>query len=235
MINQVQNLKSDDQSMTDRESDIITDFAAGNLSPAKHALVSCAMELNPSLAKAAAFETNIAAVLMNDAKSQALSPLLIEETLKKLPSRGGASSPSNDNQNCDIGAALVPPSLSEMIDKDGFNGLEWRKIIPGLMIHDLIGDHKTTDGERLFLLKAESGVTIPEHSHVGEEWSLILKGAYMADERSYNRGDLHIEDASTEHAPTVVGSETCICLVVTEGPLDMKRWIPRLFQKFIGF
>ena len=97
-----------------------------------------------------------------------------------------------------------------------------------------LGNRRYEDGERLYLLKAKGGMKMPEHSHKGEEWSLILTGSYSIGDKTYRRGDLHIEDDTVTHAPHIDEGEDCICLVMTEGPLVMKSWIPKIVQKVVG-
>jgi len=108
-------VRSDVDVLTNRQSDAVTDYAAGNLSPAKHALMACVVETNPAIAAEAA-----------------------------------------------------------------------------------------------------------------------LKGSYRTDTQRYFRGDLHIADETTDHAPYVEEGEDCICLVVTQGQLHMKSWLPRLIQQVVG-
>jgi putative transcriptional regulator len=210
--------------------DAITDYAAGNLSPAKHAIMSCVVELNPRAAKKAAFETNVAATLMSEIRPVPLSPLFIGETLAKLPPR----EPMDVAANVDPRDRLAPKPLRDLMGGQGLGDIEWKSLVPGVAVHDVLGNRRTRDGDRLYLLRAKGGVSMPEHSHRGEEWTLILSGSYLANDRVYARGDLHIEDENTEHAPQIAEGEDCICLVMTQGPLKMKSWLPRIVQQVVG-
>ena len=75
---------------------------------------------------------------------------------------------------------------------------------------------------------------MPDHSHTGEEWTLILTGSYTVGEKRFTRGDLHIEDETETHAPHIDEGEDCICLVMTQGPLKMQGWLPKVVQKVVG-
>jgi len=98
-------------------------------------------------------------------------------------------------------------------------------------MHDILGGRDT---ERLYLLRAKRGISLPEHSHTGEEWTLLLTGGYEASGVNYTRGDLHISNDEVEHSPKLDGHEDCMCLVMTEGPLKLKGFLPRLLQPLIG-
>lgn len=73
---------------------------------------------------------------------------------------------------------------------------------------------------------------MPEHSHVGEEWTLILQGSYHVGTTQYTRGDLKIEDENCTHMPIIDPGKDCICLVLTEGPMQPTGLVPRLLMAF---
>lgn len=225
---------SETNRLDDHHIEAVTGFAAGHLSPAKHALMACVVELNPQLAEAAAFETNIAASLMTDIRPVPLSPMLIGQTLAKLEYRDTPFVPANDDADQDLESRLAPKPLRDLMNGQGLRDISWKSIVPGVAVHDVLGNRKTKDADRLYLLRAKGGMKLPEHSHNGEEWTLILTGSYASDNQSYSRGDLHIADSSTAHAPHISEGEDCICLVVAQGRLTMKNWLPKIVQQVVG-
>lgn len=227
-------VRSDVDVLTNRQSDAVTDYAAGNLSPAKHALMACVVETNPAIAAEAAFETDVAASLMTDIRPVPLSPFLIGDTLEKLALSSTYETAANDGTHSDLEMRLAPKPLRDLMQGAGLRDIKWKSLIPGVAVHDVLGNRKTRTGDRMYLLRAKGGIQLPEHSHEGEEWTLILKGSYRTDTQRYFRGDLHIADETTDHAPYVEEGEDCICLVVTQGQLHMKSWLPRLIQQVVG-
>jgi len=217
--------------LQDRQSDAVTDYAAGNLSPAKHALMACALELNPDLAEAAAFETHIAASLMSEMRPSTLSPFLIGETLAKLPAPHPAQLAANDME---VELPLSTKPLENLLKQKSLQALKWKSVLPGIAVHNLLSSRKSRGRERLYLFRAKGGMQMPEHSHVGEEWTLILSGSYVSDDIRYSRGNLHIADETIEHAPRAEEGEDCICLVVMRGPPVMKSFFPKILQKVVG-
>ncbi len=216
----------------DKQSEAITGYAAGSLSPARHALMACAVEINPDLEVAATFETDVAASLMTEIRPVPLSPMLIGETLAKLPYV--SNRPANDSAHSDLRMRLAPKPLRDLMAGTGLRDIKWKSIVPGVAVHDILGNRKTRTGDRMYLLRAKGGMQLPEHSHHGEEWTLILTGSYQTENNSYHRGDLHIADETTAHAPYVKEGEDCICLVVTQGQLHMKSWLPKILQQVVG-
>jgi len=231
MIMQAHSLASDISVPLTTQDDIISEYVAGHLSPAKDAVIACAIELNADLADSAALQTDIASLYLEDTPSAPLCPLFIGEVLEKLPDCA-TPVPANDIAKKDADIASMP--VRSLINKDGLDSIQWKSLIPGVAVHDVLGDRKTKDGDRLYLLKAKGGMCMPEHSHTGEEWSLILTGAYHVDGKTYRRGDLHIENETSQHSPEIAEGEDCICLIMTEGPLIMKHWIPKLVQRIVG-
>lgn len=216
-------------------ADIVTDYAAGNLSPAKHALMSCAVELNADLAATASFQTDIAANLIQDIRPVPLSPLLIGETLAKLTykmDRDISHLAANDPESGEPRQA--PKPLRDLMGGTGLREITWKSLVPGIAVHDVLGNRRTKNGDRLYLLRAKGGMRMPEHSHIGEEWTLILDGAYSSNGKTYRRGDIHIEDETETHAPEIVEGGDCICLVMAQGPVVMKNWLPKIVQQVVG-
>ncbi len=88
-------------------------------------------------------------------------------------------------------------------------------MVPGVLEHRLDG----FPGEEVRLVRADPGCRILQHSHSGDEATLVLTGALRDGTQVFTRGDLSLAGAQDEHSPEVVGSETCVCLLVLSGPL----------------
>jgi len=187
--------------------DVITDYAAGNLSPAKHVILACQSEISEAVAERVAFQENIAASMVEDSDGEALSPLFMGNVLAALPPQELAT----DGPTDDPIDGLAPKSLRHMLGH-GLQDMKWKSLVPGIAVHDILGNRKTKDGDRLYLLKAKGGMKMPDHGH----------------------NDLHIEDETEIHSPHIDEGEDCICLVMTQGPLEMQGWLPKMVQKVVG-
>ena len=207
--------------------DIITEYATGTLSPAKHIIVACQSEIAEAVAERVAFQEEVAASFIEEADGQSLSPLFMGNVLANLPQQESA------NENAVPKQGLAPKSLRHLLGH-GLKELKWKSLVPGVAVHDILGDRKTKDGDRLYLLRAKGGMRMPDHGHNGEEWTLILTGSYRIGDKRFSRGDLHIEDETEIHSPHIDEGEDCICLVMTQGPLKMQGWLPKVVQKVVG-
>lgn len=117
-------------------------------------------------------------------------------------------------------------------EKLGFewHKLPWRSGISGLRIARL-QDH---DDERIWLLHAQPGLAMPEHTHGGSELTLVLHGAYRSGATQFNVGDIDENDEGITHRQTVTPDNDCISLLVFEGRLKYTGWMG-LAQRFLKF
>jgi putative transcriptional regulator len=126
----------------------------------------------------------------------------------------------------------VPKPICNMIGNVPLDQLKWKTKAPGIAVFDiaLSPGGKT----KLQLIKVASGKKIPEHTHGGEELTLILRGSYSDKTGQYQRGDIADLDEDIEHQPIVDSDIDCICLIATEAPAKYRSIWARLAQPFVG-
>lgn len=89
--------------------------------------------------------------------------------------------------------------------------------------------------ERAHLLWAKPGADIATHRHIGREVVLVLKGAFWDEGVRYGPGDIAVGEDGSVHAPTIDREAECICLAVTEAPVQFVgpfAWILNRFCRF---
>lgn len=119
---------------------------------------------------------------------------------------------------------LAPVSLYE--------SEKWRWVGPGVYRRFL--DVPADAGTRVFMLKAAPGTRLPDHRHVGTEWTCVLKGAFIHDQGRFGAGDFDEADGSVFHNPLVEDAgEECICLVALNGHVEMTGWMGRMIQPLV--
>ena len=202
-------------------------YATGSLSLAKHVMITCQAEISDKVSqKIGLFET-IAASALEDVETVSLSDNFMDNVIKALPARHAVE---QDNLKT---TGLAPRTLRNILGH-GLKDMKWKSLVPGVAVHDVLGNRRYEESDRIYLLKAKGGMQMPLHGHKGEEWSLVLTGSYTVGDQTYERGDLHIEDESEIHAPHINEGEDCICLIMTEGPLVMQDFLPKVVQKVVG-
>ena len=83
------------------------------------------------------------------------------------------------------------------------------------------------------LLRIRAGRPVPTHGHGGRELTLVLCGSFEDELSSFGPGDLEDVDQETVHKPVAGFGEDCICLAVTDAPLEFKELLPRLLQPIL--
>lgn len=83
------------------------------------------------------------------------------------------------------------------------------------------------------LLRIRAGRPVPSHGHGGRELTLVLCGRFEDELSSFGPGDLEDVDQETVHKPVAGFGEDCICLAVTDAPLEFKELLPRLLQPIL--
>lgn len=125
----------------------------------------------------------------------------------------------------------MPAPLAEWLGKS-WDELKWKTMGPGLSRLPL---QTGPDGEKLWLLKAKAGVSIPIHDHKGTEMTLVMKGSYDVGDQHFGPGSIEVADHQTcDHQPVIGDAEDCICLVVTEGNIVPHSLIGKMVRPFIG-
>ncbi len=76
---------------------------------------------------------------------------------------------------------------------------------------------------------------MPNHTHGGNEMTLVLAGGFSDDTGHYERGDVSIADDELVHTPVADPGEDCICLAVTDAPLKLTGPIGRIVNLFMRY
>ena len=208
----------------------LVDYACGTLSRGFELIMAAHLAACPQCARELGRAERLGAELMMDSIPVAVTtrPTALREAgspvsawTQSRPLSGLASANGN------------PVDLQTLVAQYlecGISALPWRSAGRGLSIAKL----RTTQHERVWLLRAAAGTVLPRHTHSGSELTLVLKGAFFNCDRIYAAGDVEDADETTDHQPVVTNEGECICLAVTEGPLRFRALLPRLAQSYLG-
>lgn len=202
-------------------------YAAGRLSPAPALVVASHLAMSPSSRRFVAGLEDVGGTLLDEEPMAELSADLFERTLARLdmPVRPVRLPPARSHEALDMGVAIPAPLARRSIGP-------WKWLGPGMRFARV--DMPEDAGHNLVLLRVPGGRALPEHSHSGEEVTLVLKGSFHDEAGRYGTGDLIHEDEETDHTPVVDVEGECICLAAIEGPMKLKSWLGRMVQPFLG-
>lgn len=81
------------------------------------------------------------------------------------------------------------------------------------------------------LIYMAPGAQVPEHTHKGQEATLVVDGVFNDEQGSYRDGDFILLDANRKHSPHT-NSEDCLTLATLNAPLHFTSGISRLLNPF---
>ena len=111
-----------------------------------------------------------------------------------------------------IKGGTMPTMINNFVGKTS-DDIKWRFRLPGISDYQI----SNNNGEEISLLKAEPGAKIFQHTHEGEEATLVLSGALQDGEMILRAGDVSVANEEHTHNPAIIGDEPCVCLIVMSG------------------
>lgn len=208
--------------------ELVAIYASGALDEASGLAIASHLTLCPSCRATAALYEALGGGMIEDLPATPMAEGALAATLaraKETPANRHAAVPLAAKSD----RPILPAPLRQYVGGD-VDSVQWRALAPGIHHMPLVSAGSVTAR----LLCISPGRAVFDHSHVGTELTLVLKGSYTAQGQRYARGDMEVADETTNHRPVAGMEEACICLVVTDGPLRFGNWIGRLMQPFIG-
>jgi len=83
------------------------------------------------------------------------------------------------------------------------------------------------------LLRIKGGTALPQHTHEGSEYTLLLAGGFSDASGHYVTGDVAVADPSVDHRPVADPGADCLCLAVTDAPLRLTGRFGRYLNAFL--
>ncbi|MBW4706472.1 ChrR family anti-sigma-E factor [Roseobacter sp. YSTF-M11] len=205
---------------------VLMAYSAGSLPEAFNLMVAAHLSLcDACRARAESFDALGGEVLeqLESAAVAALRPGSYEATLALI-----AGGPVAEKTRDDLPCAVLPKPLRDYVGGD-LNAVRWKPV--GMGVKQAILPTSKDASARLLLIPA--GTAMPDHGHHGTEMTMVLQGAFQDEDDYFARGDVEIADSDLHHTPVADIHEDCICLAVTDAPLQFDRLIPKIAQRFL--
>lgn len=77
-----------------------------------------------------------------------------------------------------------------------------------------------------------SGGSVPEHTHRGTEYTLVIDGEFSDGLSHYDTGDFIYMDGEKTHTPKAEGNEGCLVFSIVDQPLHFTSGLARLLNPF---
>ncbi|WP_340149181.1 ChrR family anti-sigma-E factor [uncultured Sneathiella sp.] len=215
--------------------DTLMAYSNGTLAESLSVVVATHLAICPKCRRSLAMMEDMAGLLLMEAEPMELARTE-RELADVIPSRAEQESllavkeAEKTRVYADTG---VPKPLADRMPTS-LDDIPWRTLVPGVSHFPLPWEPAPGEKGTLRLLKIAPGKTIPEHSHSGQEVTLILRGSYIDELGRFQAGDFADLDGTTNHQPVADTSEDCICLIATDAPLKFSGFFSRLLQPVFG-
>lgn len=118
----------------------------------------------------------------------------------------------------------LPRTLHRYIDKTG----NWSSLVGKLWQAPVdLGNQ----GVANFIFMG-SGGSVPEHTHRGTEYTLVIDGEFSDGLGRYDTGDFIFMDGEKTHTPRAEGKEGCLVFSIVDQPLHFTSGLARLLNPF---
>lgn len=200
-------------------SDMSAAYASGRLPGPLRLLVDTYAAMDAAAARARADAEAVGGALLERLAPAAMSETALDDALKAIDALGEDDDARHAAAARQAGAALeellaLPEPLRSFALSSAEHG-GWRFAGPGVRVMPL-----TRDGaSKAELIRIEAGHGAPAHGHEGDEYTLVLTGAFRERENVFSPGDLCVAGPEVTHRPIAEPGATCIALAVTDAPL----------------
>lgn len=208
--------------------ELLMSFAAGQLPNALGLMIACHVETCAQCREKVHGYEALGGDILEASEEVEVSADLLERTLALIEAEPANSIEAELGRGAQANKT-VPRPLRRFVPK-GFDEIEWTGMSKNIREFTLqIDDERYTT--KLYRIRA--GQTLPEHTHEGNEFTLVMKGSFSDRTCDYSKGDFILADSSTTHQPKASMDEDCICLAVMDAPLKMTGWFGRMLNPFL--
>ncbi len=212
-------------------------FATGDLAPALSIMVSahcdmcprCMDMVNNMTEELAQESLEEVAVPNAELLPSAMQSMLADIT--KLPSSLSADDLINiaqkkDHTNIELDGRKfqLPRTLHRYVNKTG----NWSSLVGKLWQAPV---DMGTQGVANFIFMGHGG-SVPEHTHRGTEYTLVINGEFSDGLNQYDSGDFILMDSSHTHTPQATSHDGCLVFSMVDEPLHFTSGLARLLNPF---
>lgn len=195
-------------------SDLLADFAAGQLPLAPSVTLSAHLETCAVCrGRVEAFE-DAEGNLLESSPPVALAPGALSRILDRIDANPTAE-PRHVPHPETLGDVRLPAAVARV----GLARRRW--LAPGIWTAAVRA--RRTDDWRTLLLRAPGGMKIPTHEHGGRELIAVLQGT-LHDGHTYVAGDFAEHGAGSGHRLEIARDGPCACLISIQGRAHWHGW-----------
>ena len=143
---------------------------------------------------------------------------------RKQNTNSEVSMAANDSIELDGRNFVLPRTLQRYKEKTG----GWSSLVGKLWQAPVdLG----SQGVANFIYMGKGG-SVPEHTHRGTEYTLVINGEFSDGLNNYDSGDFIFMDGQNTHTPRSDNTQGCLVFTIVDQPLHFTSGIARLLNPF---
>jgi putative transcriptional regulator len=207
------------------QDELLAAYSAASLPLSQALCISTHLERCPDCGRKLQRLNRVGSELMQQLKPAPASAELKSKLLDRLDSLHLESNEQTDS----LSESTVPRCLRQFV-RGSYDDLPWRRVSADIHSVELCRDN---NGAKVELLKIKPGGSAITHTHLGDEYTVILEGSFSDEVGLYGEGDFLLRNKHDKHTPVASLHRECLCLAVTEGPIQFTGFFSRMMNPFI--
>ncbi|PSW11351.1 transcriptional activator ChrR [Photobacterium sanctipauli] len=208
--------------------DILLQHACGDLSPASSIMISAHVELCPHCRQRLEDIEQHQASVMVSSESEDITPDLQAMMQHIMSQETETSTPVETEKTTTIMLGDKAFHLPHALQRHSENIGPWSRL-PGNIKRAQV----TVGGQsKMNFIYMDSDSALPEHTHQGNEITLVLAGEFYDEQGTYRPGDFILQTDEHKHVPKTREGQDCLCLTLLDAPLHFTSGLATLLNPF---
>ena len=209
------------------KSEMLLEYSSGSLGLAPSVAVTTHLQFCGHCGGVVKTLERIGGGFLDQTEAMPVSDDLFGKVMQDIE-RDVAGPALTENVVVDEVAQPLPPYVKKLLPE---GELPWSYLSPSLRVARIsVGD----DVHELAMHRIKAGGKAPEHTHGGQEITVVLTGSFSDEGGVYQPGDFIVREQGDVHRPIAAQNEDCICLSVLAAPIRLTG-VMRLFNPFLSF
>jgi putative transcriptional regulator len=205
-------------------------FAAGQLGDALGIMVACHLESCAECRQTSKHFEHLGGDILESLDSVDISPDFVSRTLAKITEAALVEVKlANVAEKSTKSVSQFPKPLQRFLP-DSLDQLSWYGFSKNIQQFDLSFSDKRYTAK---FYKIKAGKELPQHTHKGQEFTLVVDGAFSDEGGSYHKGDFILADPTIKHQPKAHADADCICFAVMDAPLQFTGFFGKMLNPFM--
>ncbi|ODS22762.1 hypothetical protein AB835_12310 [Candidatus Endobugula sertula] len=212
--------------------ELLSAYCAGSLPLSQALCLSAHIEMCKTCQTNSQRLSQLGAYIFNHTKPATVNNDLKEKIFSQLDQRPyHLKTTERKSMAAGHASAEVPKCLKQFVASN-YDELNWHRVSFAIRQANICTGG---NGAQVSLMRIKAGGKAGLHTHMGNEFTTVLKGAFSDESGLFQQGDFVVRDSQHKHRPAATKDSECICLTVLEAPIQFTgyftRWLNPLLRR----